>query len=375
MAQDPNFPEFPPIENLPAGMRSRFVENGNGLRLHILECGFEGTARPCVLLLHGFPELAYNWHHVMPILGAAGYHVVAPDQRGYGRTIGGDWSYEGDLAPFRSLNLVRDAIGLVFALGYRSVHVVGRDFGATVAAWGALVRPDIIRSLVLMTSPFGGPPALRLERNESGPETILPAIRILNDELAKLPQPRKHYQWYYTTREANTDMMNAPQGLHAFLRGYYHHKSADWSGNRPFPLKAWTAEEFAQLPTYYVMDRDKGMAETVAAEMPSPSAIASCRWLPDDELKIYVAELRRTGFQGGLQWYRARLHPEFANDLELFSGRTIDVPACFISGQRDWGNHQTPGALAAMQAGAFTQSRGGAPGGRGRPLDAARAAR
>src|SRR5882724_7460628 len=99
--------------------------------------------RPCLLLLlHGFPELGYSWRKVMPALAAAGYHVIAPDQRGYGRTTGWHGDYDGDLASFRLLNLVRDALGLVAALGYRSVEaVVGHDFGSSVAAWCALVRP------------------------------------------------------------------------------------------------------------------------------------------------------------------------------------------------------------------------------------------
>src|SRR5204863_4441379 len=75
------------------------------------------------------------------------------------------------------------------------------------------------------------------------------------DELAALDRPRKHYHWYYSTREADQNMRNAPQGIHAFLRAYYHHKSADWKQNRPFRLKAWTADELAKLPTYYIMDR------------------------------------------------------------------------------------------------------------------------
>src|SRR5688572_8392124 len=80
---------------LPRGVRSRLVDNGNGLVMHLLEAGFDAGERPCVLLLHGFPELAYSWRKVMPALAAAGYHVVAPDQRGYGRTRGGDASYDG----------------------------------------------------------------------------------------------------------------------------------------------------------------------------------------------------------------------------------------------------------------------------------------
>src|SRR6266852_3857920 len=155
-----------PQSVLPPGIRSRFVEDVNGLRMHILEAGFEARsekrgARPRVLLLHGFPELAYSWRKVMLPLAAAGFHVVAPDQRGYGRTTGWDADYDGDLGSFRLLNAVRDALGLVSALGYRRVALVaGHDFGASVAAWCALVRPDVFRSLALMSAPFAGPPAL-----------------------------------------------------------------------------------------------------------------------------------------------------------------------------------------------------------------------
>src|SRR3712207_1676665 len=146
---------------LPPGLRSRFVDGVNGLRMHVLETG-EGEGRPLLLLLHGFPELAYPWRKVMPALAAAGFHVVAPEQRGYGRTTGWSGDYDGDLAPFRPLNLVRDALGLVRALGYRGTvaGVVGHDFGAMVAAWCALLRPDVFRSLALMSAPFVGPPRL-----------------------------------------------------------------------------------------------------------------------------------------------------------------------------------------------------------------------
>lgn len=93
--------------------------------MHVLEAGFGTRGRPCILLLHGFPELAFSWRKVMPALAAAGYHVIAPDQRGYGRTTGWSADYDGDLAPFSLLNLVRDALALVSAFGYRQVDVVG----------------------------------------------------------------------------------------------------------------------------------------------------------------------------------------------------------------------------------------------------------
>lgn len=119
-----------------APVRSRLLENGNGLNMHVLEAGFEAENRPCVLLLHGFPELAYSWRKVLPALAAAGFHAVAPDQRGYGRTTGWDDRYDGDLASFHLLNLVKDTLGLVRALRLGSVaSVIGHDFGSPVAAW------------------------------------------------------------------------------------------------------------------------------------------------------------------------------------------------------------------------------------------------
>lgn len=289
--------------------------------MHVLEAGFETRGRPCVLLLHGFPELAYSWRKVLPQLAAAGYHAIAPDQRGYGRTTGWDGAYDGDLASFRLLNLVRDAFGLVSAFGYRLIDaVVGHDFGSSVAAWCALVRPDVFRSVALMSAPFAGPPPLPFHT------AAMPAARKPDDpvhrELAALPRPRKHYQWYFSAREADANMHHAPQGVHEFLRAYYHHKSADWRDNKPYPLQGWTADELAKLPTYYIMDLVRGMAETVAEEMPSAAQIAANTWLPHNELAFYSAEYARTGFQGGLQWYRCGTSGAFTAELETWSGRT-----------------------------------------------------
>ena len=342
---------------LPSGIRSRYVDDINGLTMHVLEAGYESKDRPCVLLLHGFPELAWSWRKVMPALAASGYHVLAPDQRGYGRTTGWDADYDGDLNSFRLLNLVRDALGLVSAFGYRTVEaVVGHDFGSPVAAWCALLRPDVFRSVALMSAPFAGPPPLPFNTADAppAPKHDDPVHR----ELAALPRPRKHYHWYYSTREANANMHHAPQGVHDFLRAYYHHKSADWKANAPYPLKGWQASELAKLPTYYVMDLDKGMAETVAEEMPSAAQIAVNRWLPEHELAFYSAEYARTGFQGGLQWYRCGTSGAFNAELQIFSGRTIDVPSCFISGKQDWGTYQRPGVFEAMQTTACTRMLG-----------------
>src|SRR5688572_17051428 len=326
---------LPPYGNstLPPGVRSRRVANVNGLTVHMLEAGYETPRRPAVLLLHGFPELAYSWRKVMLPLAAAGYHVIAPDQRGYGRTTGWDGSYDADPDPFRILNMVRDAMALVFALGHDHVAaVVGHDAGSPVAAWCALARPDVFRSVVLMSSPFPGPPSLPFNTaNGAVPPRAPLTDDEFDEELAKLDPPRKYYQNYQRTPGANDDMLHAPQGLHAFFRAYYHYKSADWKGNNPHPLKARTAEEMAQIPTYYVMEKNKSMAETVAPFMPSPAEIAACKWLTEADVAVYASEYARTQFTGALQGYRVRRgsDPKSQAEMRTFSGRSIDVPFQF----------------------------------------------
>jgi pimeloyl-ACP methyl ester carboxylesterase len=360
----PDLASLPPYGNstLPAAIRSRNIDNVNGLSVHVLEAGFERPGRPAVLLVHGFPELAYSWRKVMLPLAAAGYYVIAPDMRGYGRTTGWDDSYDADPDPFRVLNMVRDQMALVLALGYRQVAmVVGHDAGSPVAAWCALIRPDMFRSVALMSSPFAGPPEMPFNTaNGAAPPRPAPTDEELDAELAKLPRPRKYYQQYQRGRGANDDMLHAPQGLHAFFRAYYHYKSADWKGNKPHHLKARTAEEMAQMPTYYVMDLDKGMAATVAPEMPSAAEIAACKWLTEDEVEVYATEYGRTGFTGALQGYRVRRggDPKSLAEMRTFSGRTIDVPSCFIGGSSDWGVYQTPGALERMQNVICTKTAG-----------------
>ncbi len=345
---------------LPPGIRSRFVRNVNGITMHVLEAGFDAGDRPGVLLLHGFPELAFSWRKVMPPLASAGYHVFAPDLRGYGRTDGTDVTYDDDLGPYLLANRVADMVALVSGFGYRSVDVVGHDFGSPVAAWCAVVRPDIFRSVVLMSAPFGGTPSVPFDTAQAPPgvSPSAPTRGAIQAELAAVDPPRKHYQWYYSTREADENMWHAPQGVHAFLRAYYHMKSGDWETNRPYRLNAWTGRELAKMPHYYIMERDKGMAETVAVEMPSAAEISACEWLPDDEFRVYSTEYRRTGFQGGLNSYRVGTTGLNTDFQRAFAGRTIDQPSLFIAGKRDWGVYQRPGAVEAMERSACTDMRG-----------------
>jgi len=239
--------------------------------------------------------------------------------------------------------------------------IVGHDAGAPVASWSALIRPDIFRSITIMSSPFEGPPALPFDTANGAPP---PPRGITDDELdrelAKLNPPRKYYQNYQRTRGAADDMLHAPQGLHAFFRAYYFYKSADYKGNQPHPLKARSAEEMAQIPTYYVMEKDKGMAATVAPYMPAAEYIANCKWLTEAELDVYAAEYGRTGFTGALQGYRVRRgsDPKSVAEMQTFSGRSIDVPSQYIDGKSDWGSYQTPGALDKMRTTACSRMVG-----------------
>ncbi len=334
---------------LPDQIRSRVCRGINGLDIHYLEAGFENKNNPLLLLLHGFPELSYSWRKMILPLSKSGYHVVAPDQRGFGATTGWNNSYVSDLSSYYQNNLVRDMLGLVSALGYEKVKsVIGHDSGAGVAGWSALIRPDIYESVVMMSAPFTGTPNIPLNTLKNLATTKDPVVDIAA-ELANLERPRKHYQDYYRTPEANPDIMDSEKGLPDFIRAYYHHKSADWKENKPFPLSSWAAEQLAKMPTYYIMDLEDTMPEAVGKHMPTSEEINSCEWLTEEELKVYVSEYGRTGFQGGLNWYRSGGSSGNRGNLELFSGMKIEKPAMFVAGRQDWGIFQRPGAIAKMR--------------------------
>ncbi len=341
--------ELPPLPLLD-GLHSRQIPIATGLDMHVIAAG--KPTDPLILFLHGFPELAFSWRKIMPAIAELGFHCVAPDQRGYGRTTGADVAYDTDTDAFGMMQLVRDAMALMHAMDHDAVHiVVGHDFGSPVAAWCAIIRPDLFPRVVMMSAPFEGPPGLT-------PPVASPVYDPdIHQTMADLERPRKHYQWYYGTSEAERDMRDCAQGLHEFMRAYYHVKSADWPGNEPYLLSGWTADQLALMPTYYIMDLAEDMAETVAPHMPADAHITASSWLPDEDLSVYVAEYARTGFQGGLNWYRSAIDPTYRDKLALFAGKQITVPSLFIAGAQDWGIHQKPGALERMQTQACTDMR------------------
>ena len=330
---------------LPADIRSRIVENVNGLQMHILETGETPGSAGTILLLHGFPELAFCWRLIMPLLADHGYHVIAPDQRGYGRTTPEPVSYSDAVEPYSILNLAGDMVALLGALGLNRVDaVIGHDFGSLVAGTCALVRPDLFRRLVLLGTPFAGAPALGARLGDAPEDDPIHAA------LLALPTPRRHYLLYYAGPEANGDMWNCAQGVSDMLRGYYHQKSADWPNNHPRPLEGSSAEQLARLPYYYVMPADQTMAEIAAASMPSKEQIERCTWLSEADLAVVAGEFARTGFQGGMQWYRSAMRGDMARGLALFAGRQVECPTLFVAGEGDWAAFQAAGAIDAMSA-------------------------
>jgi pimeloyl-ACP methyl ester carboxylesterase len=221
-----DFRGLPPYGNatLPAGVRPRLIPNVNGLTVNILEAGFETPGRPLVLLLHGFPNLAYSWRKVMPALAEAGYYAVAPDCRGFGRTVGWDDAWDADPQPFLMLNMVRDQIALVSALGYRSTAMmVGHDQGSLLAAYGALIRPDMFPRLSLIGGGFGGAPLFPFN-TANGAAAPHPEFTVaeLEAEYAKLNPPRRGYQDYWASPEADRDMKQVPPGMTNFFRAFYY---------------------------------------------------------------------------------------------------------------------------------------------------------
>ncbi|KAI0010446.1 alpha/beta-hydrolase [Xylariaceae sp. FL0662B] len=300
---------------LPPGISSEYVDctASCGLNWHVLTAGDPGN--PLVLFCHGYPEVAYSWRKVLGAIaagdsggGSRGYYCVAMDQRGYGRTTTTGVAQEdgrvsfgsADLSEYAFTNLVRDLVCLVYGLGYTTARaIVGHDFGAVSAALAALVRPDVFRASVQLSHPLHRPPEPPLGR---GPATT--HVDDIQAELARLHPPRKHYKWDNSSPRAAAQWGDPPQGLEAFLRGYFHVKSADWERNAPRPLRKWDAEALAVMPEYYIMRKDRTMPQTVADNMEGEDWTRTERWLPAAELRVYCEEWRRTGFQGALNWYR-----------------------------------------------------------------------
>tara|TARA_Y100001934_G_scaffold280605_1_gene387775 strand:+ start:1119 stop:2234 length:1116 start_codon:yes stop_codon:yes gene_type:complete len=327
------------IELLDPIIKSHKIEISNGLNVHYLEANSHNPKKRTALLLHGFPELSFSWRKIIPSLANEGFRVIAPDMRGYGLTSGGAKDFDADISEYRLLNLTTDIISLLSSLNIDKIDLlVGHDAGSSVAAVSALIRPDIFKSVVMMSAPYSGVPNIKSDLSFEDP---------VHKDLAKLDPPRKHYQWYYSTVEANKDMHLKKEKLHKFLRAYYHMKSADWIENLPFELNAWDAENLAKMPEYYIMHLNQNMVQSVMPHYPQNNCYEN--WLNDKELEVYTDSFLENSFQPALNWYRCMTSNYLNSDLRVFSNKKIEVPSCFIAGEKDWGIYQKPGALDLME--------------------------
>jgi pimeloyl-ACP methyl ester carboxylesterase len=258
----------------------------NGIRMHYVEQG-EG---PMVLLCHGWPEFWYSWRHQIPALAAAGFRVVAPDQRGYGETDAPD-----EVESYTQLNLVADLVGLVQELGEDKSFIVGHDVGSAVAASASLLRPDMFRALGLLSVPYMPRQKLR------------PAVRF-----DVVSQEKQFYQRYFQRR--NHVERELEEDLARSLTGIFYTASGE-------------ARSGDQESTFIFFDKASRLVDNFKMPIRLPP------WLSQADLDNYVAAFKRSGFRGPINWYR-----NFDLNWELLpflDGAKILQPAVFATGSLD----------------------------------------
>lgn len=268
-----------------AGLTERIIDT-NGVRLHTVEAGERGA--PVVLLAHGFPELAYSWRHQIPVLAAAGYHVLAPDQRGYGRS-----SRPDEISAYNIAELSADLVGLLDDVGAERAVFVGHDWGAPVAWSTAQLHPDRVAAVVGMSVP-------------AVPRAQVPPTQAFR----KLFGDNFFYMLYFqepgvADAELGSDPAKTMRRMMANLR----------SPGDP--------EAAARM----IRPGPEGFVE----RLPEPDGLPG--WISAEELDHYIAEFTRTGFTGGLNWYR-----NLDRNWEILAdppAATISVPALFVAGADD----------------------------------------
>jgi pimeloyl-ACP methyl ester carboxylesterase len=349
---------LPPLP-LPEGVNSSYVDTTTtcGLLFHILSSGYDPLhQKPLILLVHGAPELAFTWRHIIAPLARKGYHVVAPDQRGYGRTTGWDTRpfKSVDLTEFHITNLVHDLICLVDAPGYTSVHsIISHDFGTLPGTYAPLLRPDIFQSSLQVSIPFVAPATPAAVAESADPPTTLGTAvaeyATFESHLEKLNPPRKHYQWYNSNPTAANDWLTGGSlGRRAFNRAYFYLKSHQWPGNDVItPPTVFTAAALAVMPNYLVMPLNDSMPDVVVSMLSGSDPSVSTSWLSDADLDVFLSEYERTGYQGELNWYRVLTTPAMTRDTLLLAGGKIQVPTAFVTGAQDWSSYLNLGAIQA----------------------------
>ena len=302
--------EMVPLDSavLPPGIRSRFVHDINGLRMHMLEAGFEADGRPLVLLLHGFPELAYSWRKVMLPLAAAGFHVVAPDQRGYGRTTGWDADYDGDLGSFRLLNAGAGCAGLVvgarLSLGRSGRRARFRRVGR------GLVRADPARRVPLRRADERAvrrPAGTALRHGDQATPQQLVAGGDIHDDAGGARSAAQALPMVLFDPAGQCRHARLPAGRPRLPARLFPLQERGLDRQQAVPAESWTAAragEDADLLHHGARQGHGGdrRRRDAVGRRRSPHA-AGC---PSTSSPSTAPSIERTGFQGGLQWYRCR---------------------------------------------------------------------
>ncbi|ANB07626.1 epoxide hydrolase [Streptomyces ambofaciens] len=276
-------------------------------RIHLVEQG----SGPLVLLVHGFPESWYSWRRQLPALASAGFRAAAIDVRGYGRS-----SRPGAVEAYRMLDLVADNVAVVEALGERSAVVVGHDWGATVAAHSALLRPDVFRAVGLLSVPYTPPGGPR-------PSEVFAAMSAPAGPFAG----QEFYVSYF--QEPGRAEAEIEPDVRGWLAGFYAALSAD---TMPPP----------EAPDPHFVAAGGRLRDRFPADGRLPS------WLTEEELDVYAGEFERTGLTGALNRYRA-MDRDWA-DLAAHRGAPITQPSLFLGGDRDASTTWLSDAIEAYPA-------------------------
>jgi len=254
----------------------------NGIRMHIAE---QGTG-PTVVLCHGFPESWYSWRHQLQAFADAGFHAVAPDMRGYGQT-----DRPAEVDRYTMLHLVGDMVGLLDALDERTAVIVGHDWGALVAWQSARLRPDRFPAVIALSVPY-------IPHGPQPPTSMMPRTDDAQFYTLYFQQPG------VADEEFQRDVRHT---IRCLLRDIEE------------PSIPGASSMMVPRPGGFLT----GRAE--------PQALPS--WLTEADVDFYVGEFARTGFTGGLNWYR-----NMDRSWELmapFAGLPVSVPALYVAGTHD----------------------------------------
>jgi pimeloyl-ACP methyl ester carboxylesterase len=281
--------------------------DANGISVHTVSLG-EG---PLVVFCHGFPESWYSWRRQLPVVAEAGFRAVALDMRGYG-----DTTAPIAIDAYTMSDMVGDVVGVVSAYGAHEAVVIGHDWGAMVAWYCGLMRPDVFRAVAALSVPYRPPMTL--------PEGIT-----MNDVMRDAAGDREYYRLYF--QEPGVAEAALQSNLERTLRGFLY----TWSGDivrDGIHRSGWDG--------HFPKD------QSFLAQLVQPKELPS--WLTVEDLAFYVSQFSRTGFRGGLNWYRNI--KELPTVLAPFAGAAIKQPALYLAGEHDLIAGNTEDVLEGLPA-------------------------